>query len=97
MKAIKNYLVGAGLAAPDGVRVDTPFVFVVGVTEPTESLEGRGVLVVVTRRCGMRVGLSSLLSSDKFDPCLLGGFEPPRLAGREFGFEPPGVKPVLRK
>lgn len=95
MNGKRNYLVGAGLAAPDGVRVDTPFVFVAGVTEPTESLEGRGVLVVpevVTLRCGMRVGLSSLLSSDKFDPCLLGGFEPPRLAGREFGFEPPVLK-----
>lgn len=40
-----------------------------------------------------------LLSNDSVDPCRDGGFEPDRLAGREFGFEPfrepPGVRPVL--
>lgn len=40
-----------------------------------------------------------LLSNDNVDPCRDGGFEPERLAGREFGFEPfrepPGVMPVV--
>lgn len=48
------YLVGAGLAAPDGVRVE-PFAFVV---EPTDSRDGLGV-EVVTRRVGIRVCPSS--------------------------------------
>ena len=40
-----------------------------------------------------------VLSKDKVEPCREGGFEPCRLRGREFGFEParepPGVNPVL--
>ena len=93
------YLVGAGLAAPDGVR-ELPFVFVADA-EPTDSRDGRGVDVVnvTLRRVGMRVCVSSVLSNDKFDPCRLGGFEPLLLTGREFGLEfprePPGVIPVL--
>lgn len=72
------------------------------VTEPTESRDGRGVdvVMVVTRLCGMRVGVpSSLLSNDRVDPCRDGGLDPLRLAGRELGLEfprePPGVIPVL--
>lgn len=54
---------GAGLAAPDGVRVE-PFVFVADA-EPTESREGLdGVVDVVTRRVGMRVCVPS--SNQKF-------------------------------
>lgn len=93
------YLVGAGLAAPDGVR-ELPFVFVADA-EPTDSRDGRGVDVVnvTLRRVGMRVCVSSVLSNDKFDPCRLGGLEPLLLTGREFGLEfprePPGVMPVL--
>lgn len=41
---------GAGLADPDGVRVE-PFVF---VAEPTESRDGLEGVTVVTRRVGMR-------------------------------------------
>lgn len=52
------YLVGAGLADPEGVLVD-PFVFV-AEAGPTESREGLdGVVDVVTRRCGMRVCVPS--------------------------------------
>lgn len=39
-----------------------------------------------------------VLSRDRLEPCRLGGLEPARLAGREFGFDPlrdpPGVSPV---
>lgn len=49
------YLVGAGLAVPDGVRV-APFAFVV---EPTDNLEGRDGVEVVTRRVGIRVCVPS--------------------------------------
>lgn len=78
-----SYLVGAGLADPDGVLVE-PFVF---VAEPTESRDGLEGVTVVTRRVGMRDVPSSvkfslalrrkfsqrflnspLLLSDKFDP-----------------------------
>ena len=45
------YLVGAGLAEPDGVRVE-PLVFV-AEAEPTESRDGLDG-VTVTRRVGMR-------------------------------------------
>jgi len=88
-------LVGAGLADPDGVLVE-PFALVAdGV--PTDSRDGlEGVVDVVTRRVGIRVCVpSSLLFSDKLDPCL----EPLALKGLELGFElprePPGVIPVL--
>jgi len=62
LRVALNYLVGAGLADPEGVRVvETPFE--VFVAEPTESLDGRdGVVEVVTRRVGMRVGVSSAKS-----------------------------------
>lgn len=35
-----------------------------------------------------------MLSRDSDEPCRDGGLDPARLAGREFGFEPPGVSPV---
>ena len=65
-------------------------------TDPTDRRDGRGVDVCVSRRVGMRDGVaSSVLSSDRVDPCRDGGFEPARLAGRELGrelaLEPPGV------
>lgn len=99
------FLVGAGDAAPDAVLDETPFVWVVVVVvplalvlvDPTDSRDGRGVVVLVgIRRVGMRDGVaSSVLSSDRVDPCRDGGFEPAREAGRELGRElardPPGV------
>lgn len=99
------FLVGAGDAAPDAVLEETPFVWVVVVVvppralvlvDPTESRDGRGVVVLVILLVGMRDGVaSSVLSSDSVEPCLDGGFEPARLAGRELGRElvrePPGV------
>lgn len=52
------YLVGAGLADPDGVLVE-PFVFVADDV-PTDSREGlEGVVDVVTRRVGIRVCVPS--------------------------------------
>lgn len=55
---------GAGLADPDGVRVE-PFVFVADA-EPTESRDGLdGVVDVVTRRVGMRVCVPSSVGSKK--------------------------------
>lgn len=56
---------GAGLAAPDGVR-DEPLALVVIPTESREGLDG--VVEVVTRRVGIRVCPSSLLLSDNVDP-----------------------------
>jgi hypothetical protein len=44
--------VGAGLADPEGVRVE-PLVFV-AEAEPTESRDGLDGVTVVTRRVGMR-------------------------------------------
>ena len=102
---ISAYLVGAGDAAPDAVLEETPFVWVVVVVvvplalvlvDPTESRDGRGVVVLGILLVGMRDGVaSSVLSSDSVDPCRDGGFEPARLAGRELGRElardPPGV------
>lgn len=95
------FLVGAGDAAPEAVRDETPLVVVVVVpvrpeTDPTDRRDGRGVDVCVSRRVGMRDGVaSSVLSSDSVDPCRDGGFDPARLAGRELGREfaldPPGV------
>lgn len=98
------FLVGAGDAAPDAVLEETPFVWVVVVVvpralvlvDPTESRDGLGVVVLVILRVGIRDGVaSSVLSSDRVDPCRDGGFEPARLAGRELGRElardPPGV------
>lgn len=38
--------------------------------------------------------LLPVLSRDSDEPCRDGGLDPARLAGREFGFEPPGVSPV---
>lgn len=49
------YLVGAGLAEPDGVRVD-PFVF---VAEPTDKRDGLDGVDVVTRRVGILVCVPS--------------------------------------
>jgi hypothetical protein len=54
--------VGAGLADPDGVRVE-PFVF---VAEPTESLEGLDGVDVVTRRVGIRDVPSSEVGKKSF-------------------------------
>lgn len=99
------FLVGAGDAAPDAVLDETPFVWVVVVVvplalvlvDPTDSRDGRGVVVLVgIRRVGMRDGVaSSVLSSDRVEPCRDGGFDPAREAGRELGRElaldPPGV------
>lgn len=102
------FLVGAGDAAPDAVLDETPFVWVVVVVvvvplaplvlvDPTDSRDGLGVVVLVgIRRVGMRDGVaSSVLSSDRVDPCREGGFDPARDAGRELGRElarePPGV------
>lgn len=99
------FLVGAGDAAPDAVLDETPFVWVVVVVvplalvlvDPTDSRDGRGVVVLVgIRRVGMRDGVaSSVLSSDRVEPCREGGFDPAREAGRELGRElaldPPGV------
>lgn len=70
------FLVGAGDAAPDAVLEETPLVVVVvvvvplvPVVEPTDSRDGLGVVVVVTRRVGIRDGVaSSVLSSDSVDP-----------------------------
>jgi len=91
------------------VRVVVVFVVVVDVTDKRE---GRGVVLILAAddivllpteglRCGMRDGVvSSVLSSDRFEPCLDGGFEPCRLKGRELGFElgrePTGVRPEPR-
>lgn len=75
---------GAGLAAPDrdldpGV---TPFEDF--VADVTPSFVGRIGVDDVTRLVGMRDELpSSVLSSDRFEPCRDGGFEP----GREPGLE----------
>lgn len=101
---LRSYLVGAGDAAPDAVLEETPFVWVVVVVvpralvlvDPTDSRDGRGVVVLVILLVGIRDGVaSSVLSSDRVDPCRDGGFEPARLAGRELGRElardPPGV------
>lgn len=100
------FLVGAGDAAPDAVLDETPFVWVVVVVvplvlvlvDPTDSRDGLGVVVLLggIRRVGMRDGVaSSVLSSDRVDPCRDGGFDPARDAGRELGRElaldPPGV------
>lgn len=69
------FLVGAGEAAPDAVLDETPLVVdvirvVVVVVEPTDSRDGLGVVVVlVTRRVGIRDGVaSSVLSNDSVDP-----------------------------
>lgn len=70
------FLVGAGDAAPDAVREETPLVVVVVVVvprvplvDPTESRDGLGVVVLVIRRVGIRDGVaSSVLSSDSVDP-----------------------------
>lgn len=64
------FLVGAGEAAPDAVLDETPLVVrVLVVVEPTERRDGRGVVVLVTRRVGIRDGVaSSVLSSDSVDP-----------------------------
>lgn len=64
------FLVGAGEAAPDAVRDETPLVVrVLVVVEPTDSRDGLGVVVLVTRRVGIRDGVaSSVLSSDSVDP-----------------------------
>lgn len=100
------FLVGAGDAAPDAVLDETPLVWVVVVVvplvlvlvDPTDSRDGLGVVVLLggIRRVGMRDGVaSSVLSSDRVDPCRDGGFDPARDAGRELGRElaldPPGV------
>lgn len=92
---------GAGLADPEGVRVLTPFVRnPLPIAEPpTAKRDGRGVVVLLVGvRTGNREPSLSVLSSDNEEPCRLGGFEPARLTGREFGFElprdAPGVKPV---
>lgn len=67
------YLVGAGLADPDGVRgremvlpnADRPvlpFATLV-IFEPTDSRDGRALVgvdvLLIRRRCGMRVGVES--------------------------------------
>lgn len=64
------FLVGAGEAAPDAVLDETPLVVrVVVVVEPTDSRDGRGVVVLVIRRVGIRDGVaSSVLSNDSVDP-----------------------------
>jgi len=110
---LKLRLVGAGLADPDGVlgldivlpKADIPvFPFTFVMVEPTDKRDGRGVFVVddvlPSLRCGIRDGVvSSVLSSDRFEPWCDGGFEPALLAGLELGFDPfldpPGVSPVL--
>lgn len=96
---MQSYLVGAGLADPDGVRVLTPFVLKpLPIDEPTDNRDGRGVDVLVGVRVGILEPSLSVLSNDSDEPCRLGGFEPARLTGREFGFElprdAPGVRPV---
>lgn len=55
------YLVGAGLAEPDGVRVD-PFVF---VAEPTDRRDGLDGVDVVTRRVGILVCVPSSAERDE--------------------------------
>lgn len=50
-----NYLVGAGLAEPDGVWV-VPFDFVM---EPTDNLAGLAGVEVITRLVGILVGVPS--------------------------------------
>lgn len=52
------------------------------------------VFVFVTFLMGMRDGVvaSSVLSKDKFDPCLEGGFDPALDPAREPGRDVPGVK-----
>lgn len=57
LKSSTIYLVGAGLADPDGVRVE-PFVFVADA-EPTDSRCGLDGVEVVTRRVGIRVCVPS--------------------------------------
>lgn len=78
-------LEGAGLAEPDcGFE---PIFVALGLS---------GVDVDGSLRVGILEFESSLLLSDKFEPCL----DPFRLNGLEFGLElplePPGVKPVLK-
>lgn len=100
-------LVGAGLAEPEAVlrvMVLVPLRRLPGVVLVTERRAGRGVVPLVVLavdglRCGMREGVwSSVLSSDRVEPCRDGGFDPCLLSGRELGLEParepPGVRPV---
>lgn len=96
---MQSYLVGAGLADPDGVRVLIPFALnPLPSVEPTDNRDGRGVDELVGVLVGIREWSPSVLSNDNDDPCRLGGFEPARLTGLEFGFElprdAPGVSPV---
>lgn len=76
---VKSYLVGAGLADPDGVlglemvlpKADNPaFPFTLVIVEPTDKRDGRGVVVVddvlPSLRCGIRDGVvSSTLKTKK--------------------------------
>lgn len=55
------------------------------------------MVLVIRRDRGIRDGVpSSVLSKERFEPCLEGGLEPVLLAGRDDGLdggpEPPGVK-----
>lgn len=80
---------------PNAEMPSFPVTFVI-VDPVTDKRDGRCELplgvVEPSRLCGMRVGVaSSVLSSDSDEPCRDGGFEP----GREFGFDPLGVKPRL--
>lgn len=81
----------AGLADPETVfRPDVPTSC---ATEVTDKRDGRVTTplpdAVEDFLCGIRDGgISSVLSSDIFDPCRDGGFEPCLLKGRELGFEP---------
>lgn len=67
IKWCANYLVGAGLAEPEGVRFEMPFVF---VAEPTDNRDGLDGVDVVTRRVGMRVGVPSSKKVNCFDKFL---------------------------
>lgn len=99
---------GTGVFEPDGVRVrwaglagDMRPVGVLGrELEPFVTPRRRGVTVPGVRLTpvllGILDGVSSVLSSDRFEPCLEGGLLPGLLpcleAGCELGLDPPGVK-----
>jgi len=88
MFEIEPDLSEAGLAMPEDDRAEPFRVF----------LEEKLDLVEV----GVRLGIllleapSSVLSNDKFEPCLLGGLLPGRLAGRLFPLLPGKLPPFVR-
>lgn len=84
----------AGVSRPVGVLGrDPPLGVVTANLAAFAAARAVDVRVFVTLRIGMRDGVktSSVLSKDKLDPCLEGGFDPVLDPGLEPGREPPGV------